>query len=213
MNVSRVSLQGEISSKEEEMLWLEVKGLWISGQGEDTTNLGKGESLDTPNPMAVEFESKERSDERLAKLFQQDDSSETNFEVHVLSPLTSETATLNLQVGDQGRRYPLVIEVLEDHKWKSVMVEEMKALQKNSTWELVELPQEKMTVGCKWVFSVKYKLDRIIGSHKARLVVKGYIPTYGIDYQDTFAFVAKMNTLESYTLLPSIWTAHYDSLM
>ena len=36
-----------------------------------------------------------------------DDSSETNFEVHVLSPLTSETATLNLQVGDQGRRYPL----------------------------------------------------------------------------------------------------------
>ena len=71
MNVSRVSLQGEISSKEEEMLWLEVKGLWISGQGEDTTNLGKGESLDTPNPMAVEFESKERSDERLAKLFQQ----------------------------------------------------------------------------------------------------------------------------------------------
>ena len=192
-----------------------------------------------------------------------DDSSETNFEVHVLSPLTSETATLNLQVGDQGRRYPLrdrkehdrlgfsksssnVVylisnfvfyhhlskthlaftlqlsfvfilsyfqEVLEDHKWKSVMVEEMKALQKNSTWELVELPQEKMTVGCKWVFSVKYKLDRTIGSHKARLVVKGYIPTYGIDYQDTFAFVAKMNTLESYFLLPSIWTAHYDSLM
>ena len=71
MNVSRVSLQGEISSEEEEMLWLEVKGLWILGQGEDTTNLGKGESLDTPNPMAVEFESKERSDERLAKLFQQ----------------------------------------------------------------------------------------------------------------------------------------------
>ena len=101
--------------------------------------MGKGESLDTPNPMLVEFESKEIRDERLVKLFQQgytrknkdvivipppgsntslngttmpsDNSSETNLEVHAPSPITSEIATLNLQVGDQSKRYPL-----RDHK-------------------------------------------------------------------------------------------------
>ena len=53
------------------------------------------------------------------------------------------------------------------------MVEEMKALQKNSTWEMVELPTRKKTIGCKWVFSVKYKLSGIIDRYKAKLVAKG----------------------------------------
>ncbi|KAL6348405.1 hypothetical protein AAG906_005713 [Vitis piasezkii] len=89
--------------------------------------------------MLVEFESKEIRDERPVKLFQQgytrknkdvivipppgsntslngttmpsNDSSETNLEVHAPSPITSEIATLNLQVGDQSKRYPL-----RDHK-------------------------------------------------------------------------------------------------
>ena len=86
-------------------------------------------------------------------------------------------------------------EALEDPNWKSAMVEEMKALEKNSTWELVELPRDKKTVGCKWVFTVKYKSDGAIERYKARLVAKGYTQTYGIDYQETFAPVAKMNTV------------------
>ena len=96
--------------------------------------MGKGKSLDAPNPMTLEFESEERKDEKPARLFQQcytrknkyatvisslgfntlndatmplDDTSETNPEVHVPSPLTLEIAILNPQVGDQGRRYPL----------------------------------------------------------------------------------------------------------
>ena len=73
------------------------------------------------------------------------------------------------------------------------MIEEMKALPKNSTQEMVELPQEKKTVGCKWVFSVKDNSNGIIDRYKVRLVAKEYTQTYRIDYQGTFAHIAKMN--------------------
>ncbi|KAL6345753.1 hypothetical protein AAG906_017498 [Vitis piasezkii] len=63
--------RGKISSKEEERLWLEEKRLWILGQEEDSIDLGKGESVDTLNPMTAKFASKERRDRRPAKLFQQ----------------------------------------------------------------------------------------------------------------------------------------------
>ena len=58
MNVSLVFLQ-EISCKEYDRLWLEEKRLQILGQGDDSIDLGKMESLDAPKPMIIEFKSKE----------------------------------------------------------------------------------------------------------------------------------------------------------
>ncbi|CAL9011097.1 unnamed protein product, partial [Prunus brigantina] len=46
-----------------------------------------------------------------------------------------------------------VTEALEDQKWKEAMNEEMRALQKNGTWELVPLPHGKKTVGCRWIYT------------------------------------------------------------
>ncbi|KAL0421755.1 UNVERIFIED_CONTAM: Retrovirus-related Pol polyprotein from transposon RE1 [Sesamum latifolium] len=87
------------------------------------------------------------------------------------------------------------IDAVRDPKWKEAMNEEMKSLHKNSTWEIVDLPEGKKPVGCRWVFTIKYKADGTIERYKARLVAKGYTQTYGIDYMETFAPVAKINTV------------------
>lgn len=75
------------------------------------------------------------------------------------------------------------------------MEEKMRALERNKTWELVDLPTGKKLVGCRWVFTIKYKSNGSVKRYKARLVAKGYTQSYGINYQKTFASVAKMNSV------------------
>jgi Reverse transcriptase (RNA-dependent DNA polymerase) len=86
-------------------------------------------------------------------------------------------------------------EAIKYPTWCKAMKEELEALKKNKTWEIVELPKGHRPVGCKWVYKIKYNGDGTIERYKARLVAKGYTQTHGIDFQETFAPVAKMNTV------------------
>lgn len=84
-------------------------------------------------------------------------------------------------------------EALGNPEWRKAVNEEIKALEKNDTWTICDLPLGKKPVGCKWIFTVKHKADGSIERLKARLVAKGFTQSYGIDYQETFAPVAKLN--------------------
>ena len=69
----------------------------------------------------------------------------------------------------------------------------MRALHDNGTQEVVDLPKGKKVVGSKWGFTVKYKAGGEVERYKAQLVAQGFTQTYGIDFEETFAPVAKLN--------------------
>eukprot|EP00253_Pinus_taeda_P007274 PITA_07274 len=75
------------------------------------------------------------------------------------------------------------------------MNEEIGAIKKSKTWELVDLPEGKDAIGVKWVYKAKSNAEGKIDRHKARLVVKGYKQQQGKDYDETFAPVARMETV------------------
>jgi len=90
------------------------------------------------------------------------------------------------------------------------MDEEMVALNVNVTWELIALPKDKKTIGCKWVYKVKHNVDGSMSRYKARLVAKGYAQTYGIDYEETYNLVAKITTVRAIIVMAATkgWSLH-----
>ncbi|RVW81598.1 Retrovirus-related Pol polyprotein from transposon RE1 [Vitis vinifera] len=103
-----------------------------------------------------------------------------------------------------------VTEALNHPGWKNAMLEEIYALEDNHTWQLVNLPQGKKVVGCKWVFAVKVHPDGSVARLKARLVARGYAQTYGVDYFDTFSPVAKLNSVRLFISIAASqqWMIH-----
>jgi len=88
--------------------------------------------------------------------------------------------------------YQEAIEGSKSDKWKVAMKDEMMALGKNGTWDLVELPKDRKTVGCKWVFKVKWGVNDTEDKYKARLVAKGFSQKAGIDFHEIFSPVVKI---------------------
>jgi hypothetical protein len=91
---------------------------------------------------------------------------------------------------------PLCYEdAVQEKTWQIAITEEIAAIERNDTWEMVSLPPGKNLVGLKWLFKTKYGANGQVIKHKARLVAKGYSQKKGVDFEETFAPVARFETI------------------
>lgn len=75
------------------------------------------------------------------------------------------------------------------------MQDEIEALERNGTWAVEDLPPGKKAIGSGWVYKIKYTDKSKVERVKARLVVHGNRQVVGVDFNETFAPVAKMGTV------------------
>jgi hypothetical protein len=86
-------------------------------------------------------------------------------------------------------------EAIKDEFWNKAMDEELDQIEKNDTWELVPRPKNKNVIGTKWVFRNKLNEDGQVTRNKARLVYKGYAQIEGIDFEETYDPVARIEAI------------------
>ncbi|GJX53592.1 retrovirus-related pol polyprotein from transposon TNT 1-94 [Tanacetum coccineum] len=88
-----------------------------------------------------------------------------------------------------------LIEALEEEGWVLAMTEELNQFERNKVWTLVPKPCSKTIIRLKWVFRNKMDEEGVVTKNKARLVAKGYIQEEGIDYDETFSPVARLEAI------------------
>ena len=95
--------------------------------------------------------------------------------------------------------------------WVKACEDEIASIEKNHTWLLVDLPVGAKPIGLKWVFKVKRNPDGSVNKYKARLVAKGYVQRHGIDYDEVFAPVARIETIRLIIALAAShgWEVHH----
>nr|GEU62605.1 putative reverse transcriptase, RNA-dependent DNA polymerase, Gag-polypeptide of LTR copia-type [Tanacetum cinerariifolium] len=154
--------------------------------------------LDHPSDQVLLFLTVRRSDRVRNLLFKFNDfvlpsDKKYGIEKHVsysnLSTMNFCFAT-NLYKSTKLKTY---LKDFQDQNWVEVMNSELEALFGNNTWILTDLHVNRKTIGCKWLFKIKYKSSDEIERYKARLIAKDYSQRKGIDYEETFSPVVKMH--------------------
>ena len=89
-------------------------------------------------------------------------------------------------------------------------MEQCKSIMKNDVWEIVPRPDKKLVVTSKWIFKIKYAADGSIEKYKARFVARGFSQKEGVDYDETFALVARYTSIRTIIALASTmgWRLH-----
>jgi hypothetical protein len=84
-------------------------------------------------------------------------------------------------------------EVVKDKFWIESMDEEIDAIERNNTWDLLDFLEDKNCIGVKWIYKTKLSVEGEVENHKARLVAQGFSQQISIDYKETFALVVRLD--------------------
>jgi hypothetical protein len=90
------------------------------------------------------------------------------------------------------------------------MVEEYTSIMKNDVWDIVPRPERKLVVSSRWFYKIKHATDGSIEKYKSRFVARGFSKKEGVDYEETFAPIAKYTSIRAVMSLVSImgWKIH-----
>ena len=91
------------------------------------------------------------------------------------------------------------------------MLEDIKVIEENETWELVDPPPGYRSISLKWVYKVKRDEHGTIVKHKAHLIARGFFQREGIDFEEVFALVACMESVHLLLALVGAkdWRVHH----
>ena len=78
--------------------------------------------------------------------------------------------------------------------WRQAMKEELRSIHDNNAWELVDLPNNEKVMDLKWKFKIKKDFEGFT-KHKARLVAKEYVQEEGVDFEEVFIPISKMESV------------------
>ena len=184
---------------------------WIDLGPENTTTIDQSESgTQEENTTAVDSNVRRSSREHRAPTWHND--------YHVSANCV--TKVTEAQVSSQFSCFMNTVGKIPDPKhfkeaarhshWLQAMNEELDALESNNTWEVTDLPAGKTAIGCKWLYTTKYDPQRESTRYKSRLVILGNRQKYGVDFDQTFAPVAKLTTVRSLLAVAAIkgWYTH-----
>ena len=96
---------------------------------------------------------------------------------------------------DESATYAEAMMSPDSEAWLEAMRSELKSMDENQVWDLVDPPPGITAIGCKWVFKKKTDVDGNVQIHKARLVAKGYGQVQGIYYDETYSPVAMLKSV------------------
>jgi hypothetical protein len=101
-------------------------------------------------------------------------------------------------------------EAIQKKEWADAMTKEYQSIIKNDVWEIVPRPKSKDVVSSKWLFKIKHVVDGSIEKYKARFVARGFSQKEGIDYEKTFAPVARYTSIRTIIALAAKmkWKLH-----
>ena len=101
-------------------------------------------------------------------------------------------------------------EAIKQKVWVDAMVQEYQYIIKNDVWEIVPRPKDKSMVSSKWIFKTKHPIDGSIEKYKAIFVARGFSQKEGIEYDDTFAPIARYTSIRTILALESNtkWKLH-----
>lgn len=102
-------------------------------------------------------------------------------------------------------------QAVKDKNWKVAMEKEMQSIEENQTWRLSELAPGKKVIALKWIFKLKKDAEGRVIKYKARLVAKGYVQECGIDFDEVFAPMTRLETVHLLLALAakSEWEVHH----